>query len=191
MISTTQWLRRIAEQARNGEPLGDDGKRLADAIELWLATVNTGCTFEQALGIANERGGEGWWSKDHRAARDEAIREFFVRYTTGEFAQRLATLQSEFSFYERRLWPADRLLPTMPDAYRGTPRELLHRAFRANESRQLAKPMPLSNDQLRRILASCCVADEILPHDPPGVDAENEFGAKAESKQKRSFRRCF
>jgi hypothetical protein len=129
------------------------------------------------------RGGETWWSREHRLRRDEINCEFYVRYCPGETdARRRATLQNALRRYEREHWPHDKMQRSMPPEYEGTHRELLFLAFRENESQDAHKPMPTSDDQLRRILASHCLTDRNLPHGIAPVEAASRCGPHSDSK---------
>jgi hypothetical protein len=163
-------LRRLADYAR---ACGDDN--FADGIEFYLAKAPEGLSLDRALGLAVVRGGETWWSREHRQRRDEAICEFFRRYCPGETdARRRATLQHELRRYERERWKSDKRLPVMPPKYEGTPRAQLFRAFHEHESCDAQRPMPTSDDQLYRILASHCAIERKLPHGIAAVDAERK-----------------
>lgn len=155
-------LGRLADLARAG---GDDD--FADGIERYLAHAHQGLSLDQALGLAVARGGETWWSREHRLLRDEINCEFYVRYCPGETdARRRATLQNSLRRYGREQWPSDKMLRIMPPAYEGTYRALLFLAFRENDLQDAKKPMPTSDDQLSRILASHCLTER---NPPPGI----------------------
>jgi len=161
-------LRRLADHAR---ACGDDG--FAEGIELYLEKASEGLSLDEALGLAAERGGERWWSREHRLRRDEAICEFFARYCLGQTdARRRAILQHELLRYQRKQWASDKRQPMMPAAYEGTPRALLFKAFRENESLDAKRRMPTSDDQLCRILSSHCAIERNIPHGIAAVDAE-------------------
>jgi len=157
-------LRRLADHAR---ACGDDD--FAEGFELYLAKAPAGLSLDRALGLTVERGGERWWSVEHRQRRDEAIREFFVRYCPGATdARRRATLQHELRRYERKYWKIDKRL--MPST--GTPRALLALAFHEHESLDAHRPFPTSDNQMPRILANHCAADRKSLHEISTVDGE-------------------
>ena len=164
-------LRRLADYAR---AVGDDG--FAEGFEQYIAHAHEGLSLDQALGIAVVRGGETWWSREHRLRRDEAICEFFARYCLGKTdARRRAILQHELLRYQRKQWAGDKRQPMIPPAYEGTPRALLFKAFHENESLDAKRPMPTSDDQLCRILASHCAIERKIPHGIAAVDAERHY----------------
>jgi hypothetical protein len=171
-------LRRLADYAR---AVGDDD--FAERFEQYIAHAHEGLSLDQALGLAVVGGGETWFSREHRLRRDEINCEFYVRYCPGETdARRRATLQNALRRYEREAWPHDKILRSMPIAYEGTYRELLFLAFRENESQDAQKPMPTSDDQLRRILASHCLTGRNPSRGPATVEAESRCEPYSDSK---------
>ena len=157
-------LHRLADYAR---AVGDDGS--AEGFEQYIAHAHEGLSLDQALGMAVVRGGETWWSREHRLRRDETIREFFVRHCPGETdARRRATLQRELRRYERENWEIDKR--RMPPA--GTPRALLALAFQEHESLDAHRPFPTSDNQIPRILLNHCAADRKSLHEIVTVDGE-------------------
>jgi hypothetical protein len=162
-------LRRLADYAR---AVGDVG--FAEGFEQYIAHAHEGLSIEQALGLAVVRGGETWWSREHRLRRDETIREFFVRYCPGETdARRRATLQRELRRYERENWEIDK--KRMPPA--GTPRALLALAFQEHESLDAHRPFPTSDNQIPRILANHCVAERKPFHETVHLDGEGRYSS--------------
>ena len=164
-------LRHLADYAR---AVGDDG--FAEGFEQYIAHARDGLSLERALGLAVVRGGETWWSREHRQRRDEFICELYTRCCPGETdARRRTTLQIELTRYERGGWKEDKMLAVMPPTYEGTPRALLFGAFHENESLDAKRPMPTSDDQLCRILASHCAIERKIPHGIAAVDAERHY----------------
>lgn len=131
----------IARRARFGA-LGDDGEWLATAIEMFLAGA---APIDHAMNLA--------WASACRARRDDALR-VFVRLCLPAGASAWAAscrLQSEIRRYETSSWRRDRELANMPPGYRGTSREQLYLALRANADAG-ERGMPISPRQLVRIL---------------------------------------
>ncbi len=153
MNSFAAGLCRIAEQARSGA-LGDDGEWLADGIELFIAKAGDKWSLDRALILA--------WSNERRARRNDELCEHAARYCQG----RAAMLAGEITRYERSAWRHDRDRAEMPPSYVGTPRELLFRAFRENDSIEPHRDMPTSVKHLERII-SRSAGDEMSGHDPP------------------------
>jgi hypothetical protein len=166
-LATIVRLRRVAEQAGTGGALGDDGPWLADALRAYLDRASKGATIDGAFGLTVPDGGEPWWRIELRTNRNAALREYFTRFCTAPTdPECLGILQNEIKRYARSQWSCDRKVTEFSTNFEGSPRGLLFRSFRINESLG-ATSMPLSVKQLRRILASHSTHDENLGHAEP------------------------
>ena len=174
-------LREVARRLRAGE-LGDLGLRFAVGLDRYLADAHAGTTLDQALGVKVEPGESPWWIEDERERRNNFLREAARRFCPASSAA--ATLAHELGRYEAGAWQRDKKhLPTMPLAYAGTLRELLFHALRVNKSIAPWR-MPVSERQLRHILASHCSDKETLggeipsfrPVEPAATSASNLRG---------------
>lgn len=154
-------LREVAARLRASE-LGDAGLRFARGLDAYLEHASAGMTLEAAVGIKVEPGGSPWWVEDARKRRDQLIGEFAVRFCCAD----TTTARAELRRYEDGAWRRDKRLTAMPSSYSGTPRELLYRAFRVNESIAPGR-MPASDKHLGRIIASYCSKSGMPGHEIP------------------------
>ena len=158
MNSFAAGLNRIAQIARSGV-LGNDSAWLAAGIEIYVARAANDWPLDRALSLA--------WSNECRARRDSALREYAARYCREALFSRCAVrLGNDLRIYERGTWRHDRHRVEMPSSYVGTPRELLFRAFRENESIRPQRDIASSPGHLEKIL-SHCAGDGMSHFDPP------------------------
>ena len=140
-------LEEIARRCQAGEPLDPRHSFwLAKAIDSYLGKAAT--SLEEALGLRYGRGGVPWWREKALRDRDAALREladeFFADLSICNRSREIATLALRYS---ASTWRHDRDGRNMPDAYAGTPREYLWRAFSSGAT------MPLSERQVRNIVS--------------------------------------
>jgi hypothetical protein len=139
-------LEEIARRCQAGEPLRPDHSHwLGEAIDSYLGKA--AASLEEALGLRYGRGGVPWWREKELRERDDALRElaetFFADLSICKRSDKIATLALR---YGASAWRRDRNSRDMPEAYAGTPREYLWRAFRSGAT------MPLSERQVRNIV---------------------------------------
>lgn len=140
-------LEEIARRCQLGEPLDPHHAFwLAKAIDSYLSKAAT--SLEEALGLRYGRGGVPWWREKALSERDAALRElaaeFFADLSICNRSREISTLALR---YGASAWRRDRDGRDMPQAYAGTPREYLWRAFKSGAT------MPLSERQVRNILS--------------------------------------
>lgn len=138
-------LREVAACLRSGVA-GDAGVWFAGRLEWYLAEARNGLTLDQAVELKPGAGERPWHVLFDEERRDQAVREFVLRFPNIDHGQ-------EIRSYERRFWPRDRAAQLMPAAHVGTPREMLFKALRANESVAPGR-MPSSESYLARVLAT-------------------------------------
>jgi hypothetical protein len=141
-------LAEIARRCQAGQPLPPDHSYwLAEAIDSFLGKATT--SLEEALGLRYGRGGVPWWRERALRERDTALRELadecYADLSICKRSREIATLASR---YGASAWRQDRDGRDMPEAYAGTPREYLWRAFRSGGT------MPLSERQVRNIVGA-------------------------------------
>jgi len=141
-------LEEIAKRCQAGQPLlPDHSCWLAEAIDSFLGKGVA--SLEEALGLRYGRGGVPWWRERALRQRDTALRELadecFADMSICTRSRKIATLASR---YGASAWRHDRDGRDMPEAYAGTPREYLWRAFRSGGT------MPLSERQIRNIVGA-------------------------------------
>lgn len=147
MLLVIKTLRAIFEKCARGEPL-------TPAEAAWLAAAFAAylehrCrSMDEAFGLRWPKGGVPWWLEEGIRARNSALVELGERHfgdlsSTGR-SKAIARLSRR---YAAANWPHDAQQPEMPARYRGTPLAHLWRAFKSGA------PMPLSERQLRNILA--------------------------------------
>jgi len=129
MTSAVARLRRVS---RRLSASGDaDDAWAAAAIEATLADPTGATRLERLLGLAPGPGGEPWQSTEARERRDDALRELAAILAPGpSIAAKVRAVQHAAKIYRAGSWRFDRELPEMPEAYGGTAKEHLYRAFR-------------------------------------------------------------
>ena len=153
-------LREVAARLRAGE-LGDLGLRLARGLDAYFEHAQRRDDARPALGVKAAAGESPWWVDDGLARRDAFVGEYAMRFCGGV----VATVERDIGIYAGA-WRRDKHRSEMPTGYSGTPRELLYRAFRENESLGRGA-LPRSHRYIRRVIASYCAesgkARQILP----------------------------
>ena len=146
VLSTIHLLHEIAQRCLTGEPLKPESARwlggiLDDFLEHRIDSL------EDAMGLAQDRGGLPWWLELAIRKRDAALRELAIRFlgtaTVRVKARRVRLMAVR---YAEACWQADRSFNAVPQRYIGTPNEWLWRAFRSGAR------MPIGERQLRSIL---------------------------------------
>jgi hypothetical protein len=146
ILSTIHLLHEIAQRCLTGEPLEAGSARwLGGLLDDFLA--HRVDSFEDAMGLAQDRGGMPWWLELAIRKRDAALRELAARFlgnaTVRVQARRIEMLALR---YAESCWQADRSLHSVPQRYVGTPNEWLWLAFHSGAR------MPIGERQLRSIL---------------------------------------
>jgi len=137
-------LRRIAQLADAGEPLGEDGPWLATSLRRFLC-LDTEIGMEEAFGLAASPGQATWRADERRRLRDDAIRAFATEAFPDLAGRGLhLAVAREVRSYETNSWPRDRRSGTVPSVYRGKPREHLFTAFWVAAGRVPASPNGLA-----------------------------------------------
>lgn len=145
-LESVRYLHEIARRCRAGQPLEDDAARwLGGILEDFLA--RRADSLEDAMGLAQDRGGVPWWLELAIRQRDTALRvlarKFFSNVSVQVQAKTIWTLAVRYACSS---WQADKILSAIPHRYVGTPREWLWQAFRSGAR------MPIGERQLRSIL---------------------------------------
>jgi hypothetical protein len=148
MPSISTRLRRIADCARAGAPLGDDGAWLADGIDRYLAKAREGWSLDDALCISPVSTSEAWWTKEDRERCHDQLRQLHRTFCPGAVSQAAAEVARLIRRYASSSWKFDQGRSVCPDRYEGTPNAILFEAFKAMQG-----AVPGGERQLRRILS--------------------------------------
>ena len=146
MLGNIDTLDSIRKHCLRGAPLPSKVRRwLAEAIGRYL---EQDCeSLNEAFGVMQPRGGMPWWRERAIRIRDAALRDlyrsFFTHAPVGRRAQEISQLSRR---YASTCWPRDRTRKSMPEHYRGTPKEYLWRAFKSKAK------MPVTERHLRTVL---------------------------------------
>jgi hypothetical protein len=147
MLASIHNLREISRCCLTGEQLDNElsnwlGASLVEFLERRSPTI------DKAFGLEFPRGGVPWWMEEAIRKRDAALRQLAARYLADHsLSERSRQIRRLSCRYAASAWRQDRNRDEMPERYAGTPKECLWRAFRSGA------PMPLSERQLRNILA--------------------------------------
>ena len=147
MLVNIETLHAIHTRCAGDHPLTAD-------LRAWLAEslgryLEHDCdNLNEAFGVIQGHGGVPWWRERAIRIRDAALRELsgahFPELSVYSRAKAIAGLSER---YATTAWPRDRQCDTMPERYRGTPKEPLWRAFRSEAK------MPVSERRLRTLLS--------------------------------------
>jgi hypothetical protein len=147
MLPNIRNLREISRRCQTGQPLDAD-------LAIWLGAsldkfLEQRChSVDEALGLRFAQGGVPWWRVEAIRLRDEALRALAVRIAPEEStAAKAKSIYRLALRYAASAWRFDRERDAMPEAYQGTPNELLWRAFKSGAA------MPLGERQLRTVLS--------------------------------------
>ena len=148
MMQSIANMRTLAELCKSHEPLpGPLASWLAQSLQSFLDQGSS--SLNEAFGVRNARGGIPWRMEASIRARDAALRELAEKHLGDQSLSAQAESIHRLSCrYGASSWRFDKDRDPMPPAYRGTPQELLWRAFKSGAS------MPLCTRQLRTILAT-------------------------------------
>jgi hypothetical protein len=141
-------LRRIADRAGAGAPLGADGAWLADGIDRYLAKAREGWSLDDALSISPTSTGEAWWAKEDRERCHDQIRQLHRAFCPGSVSQAAGEIARLIRRYASSSWKFDQGRSVCPERYAGTPNAILFEAFKAMQG-----AVPGGERQLRRILS--------------------------------------
>lgn len=150
-MRTISNLREVCKLCQVDSPLGVELSRwLGQSLQSFL---DRDCdSLDEALGLRFERGGVPWWLEEAMRNRDEALRELARRCGPGQTKTGVARhIHTMTVRYASSAWRFDREREEMPDAYIGTDKEFLWRAFNSGG------PMPLGERQLRNIIAGAVI----------------------------------
>ena len=167
MLCEVRNLREIARRCQSGEPLGDElGRWLGASL---LRFLEHRCpSVDLAFGLQAPKGGVPWWLEEGLRNRNAALRLLAELCHDGQPVMRQARLIRTAALrYAASAWLRDREHACMPDAYRGTAKELLWRAFKSGA------PMPVGERQLRTILGRS-PARPVGPASPAGAPCSRE-----------------
>jgi hypothetical protein len=146
VLSTIHLLHEIAQRCLTGQPLEPGSARWLGVLLDDFLAHRVG-SLEDAIGLAQDRGGVPWWLELAIRKRDAALRELAVRFLGKATAQVQARRVRMLAIrYAEVSWQADKSLHAVPERYVGTPNEWLWRAFHAGAR------MPIGERQLRSIL---------------------------------------
>lgn len=137
-------LSTIADLER-GKLTAEEQRHLARALK----RVIRGEPAAQALGLRVEPGQRPLSTRDQLRARNDALRNLSSMFTAASTSMRAARCLKAMRHYAAGRWRFDHEKSEMPTDYRGTPSELLFRAFKAADGN-----LPKSTRQIRRILAT-------------------------------------
>lgn len=146
MLGNIEALEAIHSRCAGDLPLTPDLRDwLAESIGRYL---DHDCgSLNEAFGLTQGHGGVPWWRERAIRQRDAALRALADGHFGALSVYARAKAVAEVSErYQSTCWPRDRALERMPDRYRGTPKEHLWRAFRAEAK------MPVSERRLRTLL---------------------------------------
>ena len=146
MLEEIAYLREVAKKCRSGTAL--DPK-----LVFWLGTCLENYLnhrvqrLDDAFCLRNGRGGVPWWMEEALYKRDAALRKLSETHYAGLSPTACARKICESAErYSASSWRFDQKRSEMPQAYEGTPKQLLWEAFRSGA------PMPIGERQLRAIL---------------------------------------
>lgn len=146
ILSTICLLNEIAQQCLTGQPIEPGSARWLGGLldDLLAHRVDS---FEDAIGLAQDRGGVPWWLELAIRKRDSALRELAARFFGSATLQVQARRVHMMAIrYAGTSWQADKSLHAVPQRYIGTPNEWLWQAFHSGAR------MPIGERQLRSIL---------------------------------------
>lgn len=146
MLNTINALDQVCKAYSKNHPLPDHLRDwVAGSIEKFLD--NDCSDLNAAFGIQQGRGGIPWWREKAIRERNIAICELAEKYFSNQKpAMRARNIHILMERYETTSWPRDRQKVEMPGQYKGTPRELIWRAFRSGAK------MPVSERHLRNLI---------------------------------------
>lgn len=146
MYQQIEHLREISQRCLEGKNLREDlSVWLGHALSAYLERRSR--SLEDAFGLQFPQGGVPWWREEAIRERDRAIRALAATYFSGHSTYGKAkAIRALAKRYAGTAWNRDRLLPAMPERYRGTAKAHLWRAFRSGA------PMPLGLRQLQSVL---------------------------------------
>ena len=147
MLHSINNMRVVAELCRTKQPIPDPlAGWLAESL---LSYLDHRCdSLNEAFGLRNPRGGIPWRKEEAIRRRDAALRELarqhFAGLTVAGQVSRICRISSQ---YAASGWLVDCKAASLPESYRGSPKELLWHAFKSGAA------MPLCPRRLRAILA--------------------------------------
>ncbi len=147
-VSPVSGLREAARLLAVGAPLPAPlAIWLAHSLRAFLDRQHD--DLEDALGLRWGRGGVPWWMDEAIRARDAALHRLAgMLLPAGSGSARARAVHLRSMRYAGTAWPRDRQLAGMPEAYLGTEREFLWRAFASGAA------MPLGERRLRQIFSA-------------------------------------
>lgn len=146
MLHNIDTLQGIYQYCCCGRQLTDDQQRwLGASLGRYLAQECA--SLNEAFGVVQGHGGVSWWREQAIRRRDAALRALARRFLAGHTVYARAREVARLALrYETTCWPRDRRLASMPECYRGTPKEKLWQAFRSGAK------MPVCERRLRSVL---------------------------------------
>lgn len=146
MMAEIENLRSISRRCLANQQLDVNQSRWLGASLADFLNHRVG-SLDEALGLRYGRGGVPWWREEAIRKRNAALNELARRhYSDQSKCAKCRNIHRLTVRYAATAWRFDRTKDGMPATYKGTPKELVFKAFAAGAA------LPISERQLRKIL---------------------------------------